>query len=68
MYAVGNSLGRSVFGVLFASMTNHAGEPTLAAFTAGFLICGACALGLCAPLARTRGVALVPESAGAIAD
>jgi MFS family permease len=71
MYAVGNSVGSSVFGVLFASMTNHAGKPTLAAFTAGFLICGACALvalGLCVPLVRTRAVAVIPESAGAVAD
>jgi hypothetical protein len=59
-----------VFGVLFASMTNHAGKPTLAAFTTGFVICGACALvalGLCAPLVRLRAVAAVSESAGAVA-
>jgi MFS family permease len=70
MYAVGNSVGSSMFGVLFASMTNHAGKPTLAAFTTGFVICGACALaalGLCALLVRPRLVA-VPEGAGAVAD
>lgn len=45
--------------------------PTVAAFTTGFLVCGACALvalGLCVPLARARAVAVVPESAGAVAD
>jgi MFS family permease len=71
MYAVGNSVGSSVFGVLFASMTNHAGKPTLAAFTVGFVICGACALAalaLCVPLLRLRAVAPVPASAGAVAD
>ena len=71
MYAVGNSVGSSVFGVLFASITNHAGKPTLTAFTVGFVICGACALaalGLCAPLLRRRTVPAVPESAGAVAD
>jgi len=61
-----------VFGVLFASMTNHAGKPTLAAFTTGFVICGACALvalGLCMPLLRRGAVAApVPETAGAVAD
>ena len=71
LYAVGNSVGSSVFGVLFASMTNPAGKPVLAAFTDGFLICGACALaalGLCALLIRPRAVATVPERAGAVAD
>jgi hypothetical protein len=71
MYAVGNSVGSSVFGVLFASMTNQAGKPVLAAFTIGFIICGVCgllALVLCAPLARSRAVAPVPERAGAVAD
>jgi MFS family permease len=72
LYAVGNSVGSSVFGVLFASMTNHAGKPTLAAFTIGFVICGACALaalGLCVPLIRPGAVpAPVPESAGVVAD
>jgi MFS family permease len=70
MYAVGNSVGSSVFGVLFASMTNQAGKPTLAAFVTGFLICGACALlalGLCVPLVRRRSRAAVPESASAAA-
>jgi MFS family permease len=62
MYAVGNSVGSSVFGVLFASMTNHAGKPTLAAFTTGFVICGACALaalGLCALLVRPRAASAI---------
>ncbi|HEY6494302.1 MAG TPA: MFS transporter [Trebonia sp.] len=71
MYAVGNSVGSSVFGVLFSSMTNHAGKPTLAAFTTGFAICGACALaalGLCAALVRSRAAAAVPQRAGAVAD
>ncbi|MGH3247615.1 MAG: hypothetical protein ACRDOI_15605, partial [Trebonia sp.] len=71
MYAVGNSVGSSVFGVLFASMTNHAGKPTLAAFTTGFIICGACglaALGLCVPLIRRTGVAAAPQGAAAVAD
>jgi MFS family permease len=71
MYAVGNSVGSSVFGVLFASMTNHAGKPTLAAFTTGFVICGACALaalGLCAPLLRPHAVAAAPERAASVAE
>ena len=71
MYAVGNSVGSSVFGVLFASMTDHAGKPTLAAFTTGFVICGACALaalGLCSLLVPPRAVAVVQESARAAAD
>jgi MFS family permease len=64
MYAVGNSVGSSVFGVLFASLTNHAGKPTLAAFTVGFIICGACALlalALCVPLMRLRTATTIPE-------
>jgi hypothetical protein len=71
MYAVGNVVGSSVFGVLFASLTNHAGKPTLAAFTTGFVICGACALaalGLSVTFLRPRALAAVPESAGAVAD
>jgi MFS family permease len=70
LYAVGNSVGSSVFGVLFASMTGPAGKPALAAFVAGFLICGACALaalGLCAALLRPRAAAAVPARAGAAA-
>jgi MFS family permease len=71
MYAVGNVVGSSVFGVLFASLTNHAGKPTLAAFTTGFIICGACALaalGLSVTFLRPRAVVALPESAGAVAD
>ncbi|MGH3165753.1 MAG: hypothetical protein ACRDN0_07640, partial [Trebonia sp.] len=71
LYAVGNSVGSSVFGVLFASLTNAAGKPTLAAFTIGFVICGVCALlalALCAPLMRLRATAPLPENAGAMAD
>ena len=57
MYAVGNTVGSAIFGVLFASMTNPAGKPTLAAFITGFAVSGACAvaaLALCPPLARLR--------------
>lgn len=71
LYAVGNSVGSSVFGVLFASVTGPAGKPALAAFTTGFLICGACALaalGLCAALLRPRAAAAVPARAGVAAD
>jgi MFS family permease len=71
LYAVGNSVGSSVFGVLFASVTGPAGKPALAAFTVGFLICGACALvalALCAALPRPRAVAAVPARAGVAAD
>ncbi len=51
-------------------MTGPAGKPVLAAFTAGFLICGACALaalGLCGALLRPRAAAAVPARAGAAA-
>ncbi|MCL2585060.1 MAG: MFS transporter [Streptosporangiales bacterium] len=55
MYAVGNTVGSAVFGVLFASFTNPLGKPTLTAYVIGFVICGACgllALILCLPLSR----------------
>jgi predicted MFS family arabinose efflux permease len=68
LYAVGNTVGSAVFSVLFAEFANHAGKPTLTAFTTGFIISGACALvalGLCVPLARRRApVAAVTETAG----
>jgi MFS family permease len=68
MYAVGNTFGSTIFGVLFASMTNPAGKPTLSAYLTGFAICGACAivaLLLCVPLARRRST--TPEVEGAVA-
>lgn len=69
MYAVGNTVGSAVFGVLFAEFANPAGKPELAAFVIGFAISGACglaALALCRPLARRRAPALVvAESATA---
>ncbi|WP_033292461.1 MFS transporter [Amycolatopsis jejuensis] len=55
LYAVGNSLGSAVFGVLFASIRTPAGIPGLNAYLAGFAACGLCAvigLVLCLPLAR----------------
>jgi MFS family permease len=57
MYAVGNTVGSAVFGVLFAEFATAAGKPTLTAYVVGFVICGACglaALVLCLPLARRR--------------
>jgi predicted MFS family arabinose efflux permease len=56
LYAVGNTAGSAVVGVLFKSLTiGHTPLPSLAAFRWGFAISGAAALlalGLCAPLAR----------------
>lgn len=67
MYAVGNTVGAAVFGVLFASFANPAGKPELAAFVIGFVISGVCglvALVMCVPLARRRAAApAVKESA-----
>ncbi|HVT67956.1 MAG TPA: MFS transporter [Trebonia sp.] len=57
MYAVGNTVGSTVFGVLFAQLTSRLGLPALSAYIVGFVLCGACALAalaLCAPLARHR--------------
>lgn len=55
MYAVGNSLGSAVVGVLFAALTTAPGLPALGSYTAAFWVCGgATALGLllCVPQAR----------------
>ncbi|MEU9019754.1 MFS transporter [Actinomadura sp. NPDC048394] len=60
MYAVGNSVGSAVFGVLFTSLTRPGGKPALSAYLTGFAICGACALLallLCVPLGRLRAAA-----------
>ena len=68
LYAVGNTVGSAVFGVLFAEFANAAGKPTLTAYVIGFVICGACglaALVLCLPLARRRTVAPAPAEATA---
>jgi MFS family permease len=60
MYAVGNSAGSAVVGVLFASFTVHtktASLPALSSYLGGFAICGALsliALALCIPLARRK--------------
>lgn len=64
LYAVGNTVGSAVFGVLFSSFTNPAGKPTLTAYVVGFVICGACgllALVLCLPLSRRPVVDRNPE-------
>ena len=66
MYAVGNTVGSAVFGVLFASFTNPAGKPTLTAYVVGFVISGACGLAallLCAPLSRRRAPVPAAEHA-----
>ncbi|WP_335972410.1 MULTISPECIES: MFS transporter [Streptomycetaceae] len=58
MYAVGNSAGSAIAGVLFTSLTTPAGLPALASYLTGFAVCGACALLallLCVPLARRTG-------------
>jgi len=56
LYAIGNTAGSAVVGVLFKSLTiGHTPLPSLAAFRWGFAISGLAALlalGLCAPLAR----------------
>jgi MFS family permease len=70
MYAVGNTVGSAVFGVLFAEFATPAGKPELSAYVIGFVISGACglaALALCVPLARRRTRApAVAESAAAV--
>lgn len=64
LYAVGNTVGSAVVGVLFSSNTiGHTTLPTLAAFRWGFALSGLAALvalGLCIPLARRR----TPGAAG----
>jgi predicted MFS family arabinose efflux permease len=56
LYAVGNTAGSAVVGVLFKSLTiGHTPLPSVAAFRWGFAISGAAAvlaLGFCAALAR----------------
>jgi MFS family permease len=64
-YAVGNSLGSDVVGVLFASMTGPTGLPALSAYVTGFWICAAVALlaaALSLPLWRRR-LAAPPDPA-----
>ncbi|MFD0689677.1 MFS transporter [Actinomadura fibrosa] len=68
MYAVGNSVGSAVFGVLFTALTGPSGKPALSAYVAGFAVCGACALLallLCAPLGRLRSAAPATTVEGA---
>jgi predicted MFS family arabinose efflux permease len=72
-YAVGNSLGSDVVGVLFGSMTGPTGLPALSAYVTGFWICGAVALlavALSLPLWRRQpgqvpamGAVVAPERA-----
>lgn len=56
LYALGNTVGSAVLGVLFTSLTwDHTPLPSLAAFRWGFALSGlaaALALGLCVPQAR----------------
>jgi MFS family permease len=68
MYAVGNTVGSSVFSVLFAEMTNAAGKPALSAYITGFILClafAAVALLLCVPVARGRTAPLTTTGAAA---
>lgn len=68
LYAIGNSVGSAVVGVLFASFTTPTGLPALSSYLAGFAVCGACslvALVLCAPLARRRSAEPGAEPAAA---
>jgi MFS family permease len=65
-YAVGNSLGSDVVGVLFASLTGPAGLPALSAYVTGFWICGAVALlavALSLPLWRRQAATPHPDPA-----
>jgi MFS family permease len=65
MYAIGNSVGSAVVGVLFASLTGRTGAPALSSYLVGFAICGALsalALVLCRPLARQRAGAPAPAA------
>jgi MFS family permease len=64
-YAVGNTVGSSVFSVLFAEMTNAAGKPALSAYITGFILClafAAVALLLCLPLVRRRAALTTAET------
>jgi hypothetical protein len=64
MYAVGNSVGSAVVGVLLASITTPAGLPALNSYLAGFAACELCAvvaLVLCVPLARHRPLRSPPS-------
>lgn len=69
LYAVGNTAGSAVLGVLFKSLTiGHTPLPSLAAFRWGFAISGAAALlalGLCAPLARRAREVRAPGAVAA---
>jgi predicted MFS family arabinose efflux permease len=67
LYAVGNSVGSAVFGVLFASFTTRAGQPALPAYLIGFALCGTLAvvaLLLCWPMAGQRETAVGPSLEG----
>jgi MFS family permease len=68
MYAIGNSVGSAVFGVLFTSLTGPTGKPALSAYLTGFAVCGTCALLallLCLPLGRLRSATAMPSVEGA---
>jgi predicted MFS family arabinose efflux permease len=69
MYAVGNSVGSAVVGLLFTGLTTPAGQPALSSYLVGYAACGLCALVallLCVPLARRRSVpASTPPLEGA---
>ncbi|HEY3685799.1 MAG TPA: MFS transporter [Streptosporangiaceae bacterium] len=60
MYAVGNSLGSDVVGVLFTGMTSPNGLPTLGAYITSFVLGGVATL-----LAAALGITLVRGRAAA---
>jgi predicted MFS family arabinose efflux permease len=64
LYAVGNTVGSAVVGVLFKSLTiGHTVLPSLAAFRWGFALSGLAAVlaaALCLPLARQRRARALP--------
>lgn len=75
LYAIGNTVGSAVLGVLFKSHAiGHTPLPSLAAFRWGFALsglAGAVALALCAPLAaqaRRRARRAEPAARGGIAQ
>jgi predicted MFS family arabinose efflux permease len=75
LYAIGNTVGSAVLGVLFKSLTiGHTPLPSLAAFRWGFALsglAGAVALALCAPLAaraRQQASRAEPATSGRISQ
>jgi MFS family permease len=66
MYAIGQSFGTAVVGVLFRALTLPSGLPSVPAFTTTFAVCAvASALAVAAGLAAARAVALRSATAGA---